>query len=212
MDCMKFGRMIRTLVEEAWTEDIDSEERRENVQRESAVEAVFPELMIRHAAECPECRSRLELAQLLLEAPLFHPAVPRDLAGRVMDHLEDQQIHPRFAFQHWIPTLAAVAVLAVVLTVVGLRPLQQQQTVAIHFQLEAPEALQVSVVGDWNDWNPTANRLDKRNGLWEGTVKLMPGHEYRYQFFIDERQWVADPRASLNIPDDFGGWSSILQL
>ena len=47
----------------------------------------------------------------------------------------------------------------------------------VHFAVWAPNAKRVSVVGDFNAWNPTANDLASSSaGVWEGFVPdLDPG-------------------------------------
>src|SRR5512133_3502686 len=44
------------------------------------------------------------------------------------------------------------------------------------FRLEAPDAQQVSVVGCFNNWDPTANFLESDgNGVWSCTLSIEPG-------------------------------------
>ena len=54
-----------------------------------------------------------------------------------------------------------------------------------HFAVWAPNAAQVSVIGDWNGWNGEANRLAPRgdhSGIWEGSVPgVRHGHAYKYR-------------------------------
>ncbi|MDD3642043.1 MAG: hypothetical protein PHQ19_01045 [Candidatus Krumholzibacteria bacterium] len=59
------------------------------------------------------------------------------------------------------------------------------------FRLEAPGAGQVSLVGDFNGWNPTLDRMTGRRGPWEIRLFLVPGR-YRYQFVVDGER-IADP-------------------
>ena len=43
----------------------------------------------------------------------------------------------------------------------------------VHFAVWAPNASEVSVIGDWNGWNAQSNRLSPRSdhsGIWEGSV------------------------------------------
>ena len=65
-------------------------------------------------------------------------------------------------------------------------PIKQLKTLrAIHFICPAPQALKVSVVGDFNAWNPSAHPL--RQGpdkVWITTVELKHGH-HRYAFLVD---------------------------
>ena len=53
-----------------------------------------------------------------------------------------------------------------------------------HFGVWAPNAASVSVVGDFNGWNPTSHLLEVRgdsSGIWEGFVpEVSPGAVYKY--------------------------------
>jgi len=53
----------------------------------------------------------------------------------------------------------------------------------VHFAVWAPNAAQVSVIGDFNKWRPGANRLSlyPQAGVWEGFVPdIGPGARYKY--------------------------------
>jgi 1,4-alpha-glucan branching enzyme len=53
------------------------------------------------------------------------------------------------------------------------------------FAVWAPNASAVSVMGDWNHWNPDANQLSPRpdgSGIWEGALDgVQHGHAYKYR-------------------------------
>jgi 1,4-alpha-glucan branching enzyme len=55
---------------------------------------------------------------------------------------------------------------------------------ATHFAVWAPNAAQVSVVGDFNGWNAARHRLEPRSdssGIWEGAIDgVGPGALYKY--------------------------------
>jgi 1,4-alpha-glucan branching enzyme len=66
-----------------------------------------------------------------------------------------------------------------------------------HFAVWAPNADRVSVVGDWNGWNPETNPLRPRgvSGIWEGFIPEA-GHGATYKYHIsngDYRVEKADP-------------------
>src|SRR5262249_5375070 len=56
----------------------------------------------------------------------------------------------------------------------------------VGFLLAAPDVHQVSLVGEFNDWNPTATPLVRvgPDGPWVATVALSPGRHV-YHFVID---------------------------
>lgn len=79
------------------------------------------------------------------------------------------------------------------------------------FMLVAPEAHEVALVGDFNDWEKAATPLEKKNGVWTVTVPLSPGR-YSYAFLVDGQRWTADPSAPRNVGDDFGRPSSVITV
>jgi len=55
----------------------------------------------------------------------------------------------------------------------------------VRFAVWAPNASDVSVIGDWNGWNPDSHKLAPRSdhsGIWEGTVPgIQHGQVYKYR-------------------------------
>jgi 1,4-alpha-glucan branching enzyme len=55
----------------------------------------------------------------------------------------------------------------------------------VHFAVWAPNASDVSVIGDWNGWNPESSPLAPRtdhSGIWEGSVPgVQHGDAYKYR-------------------------------
>jgi 1,4-alpha-glucan branching enzyme len=84
----------------------------------------------------------------------------------------------------------------------------------VRFELAAPEARSVFLVGDFTEWSEQGLALTDRegDGLWEVTVKLQKGRAYSYNYLIDGEEWVVDPKASVNVDDGFGGKSSVIVL
>jgi len=68
----------------------------------------------------------------------------------------------------------------------------KERTKKIQFAFHAGEAEKVSLVGEFNGWNPDADPMERDgNGNWTKTKMLSPG-EVEYKFWVDG-QWVADP-------------------
>lgn len=76
------------------------------------------------------------------------------------------------------------------------------------FTLHAGGASSVSVVGDFNDWDPDATPLEHvGNGVWSAVVRLRPG-TVRYSFIVDGSKWSADP-SGVAASNDFGRPTSV---
>ncbi|MFP3958843.1 MAG: hypothetical protein ACLFUX_01620 [Spirochaetaceae bacterium] len=87
-------------------------------------------------------------------------------------------------------------------------------TVTVRLTLEAPDAESVSVVGDWNQWDPEAHRMrdTDEDGVWEIRLEVEEGQVYQYQFIVDEERWIPDPEAPEKVKDGFGGTNSVLDV
>ena len=84
-------------------------------------------------------------------------------------------------------------------------------TQEVLFTLSAPEAHGVALVGDFNNWDPTACRLQQtERGYWRARVKLPPGtREYRY---IVDGTWVNDPYAEDVVRNPFGTENCVVHV
>ena len=82
----------------------------------------------------------------------------------------------------------------------------------VPFVLMASNAARVSIVGDFNDWDPAATPLRRAGDhAWWVVVNLRPGR-YRYSFVVDGTRWVADPGAPRAADNDFGAESSVVTI
>jgi 1,4-alpha-glucan branching enzyme len=65
----------------------------------------------------------------------------------------------------------------------------------VDFFCHAPNAKQVCLAGDFNEWQPTANPMQRMpDGCWMASLELTHGH-HEYLFLVDDRP-VLDPRAN----------------
>jgi hypothetical protein len=81
---------------------------------------------------------------------------------------------------------------------------------SVRFSLVAPSAASVTLVGDFNGWNPTAlpMRRSVNGDTWEVEIGLAPGR-YTYAFVVDGHL-ARDPSAAESAHDDFGAPSSVV--
>jgi len=82
---------------------------------------------------------------------------------------------------------------------------------AINFICNTPQAQSVSLVGDFNGWNPAAHRMNRMpDGAWLLTVELKHGH-HRYAFLVDGNLSL-DPLAQGITRNDQGERVSLLPV
>jgi Glycogen recognition site of AMP-activated protein kinase len=80
----------------------------------------------------------------------------------------------------------------------------------VRFELAAPNASTVALVGSFNEWNPVATPLtrDPTSGKWMVSLRLPPGRHV-YAFVVDG-DVTADPSAPRAADDDFGSANSVV--
>ncbi len=81
----------------------------------------------------------------------------------------------------------------------------------ITLSLNAPEAKEVYLAGEFNGWKLDENsRMEKTNGLWSKSINLDSG-KYRYRFVIDGN-WSEDPGNPLKQVNPYGTMDSLLEV
>jgi len=80
------------------------------------------------------------------------------------------------------------------------------------FRFYAPNAKEVYVVGDFNDWkiDEASKLVQGETGDWEKAFYLVPGR-YRYKFVTDGL-WLWDPQNSEKEPNPYGDFDSVFKI
>jgi Carbohydrate-binding module 48 (Isoamylase N-terminal domain) len=104
-------------------------------------------------------------------------------------------------------TRAATPVRTVATTAADVVPVQRQ------FVLENMTARRVSVVGDFNNWNPNATPMTRSpdGGLWSAIVPIVPGRHV-YGFMVNDSVFTLDPRSPKARDPDLGTDASVLMV
>lgn len=75
----------------------------------------------------------------------------------------------------------------------------------VTFSVEAKEANQVSVIGDFNGWKVEEGTLSKlKNGTFKGTIDLAKDSTYEFKYLIDGA-YINEPEADSFKWNDFAG-------
>jgi 1,4-alpha-glucan branching enzyme len=79
------------------------------------------------------------------------------------------------------------------------------------FSISAPEAHEVFLVGDFNDWDVRKHPMKKeKNGVWKKVTQLLPGrHEYK---FLIDGQWHNDPASGWTCQNAFGTTNNVIEV
>jgi len=84
--------------------------------------------------------------------------------------------------------------------------------VTVKFAVRAEPGKAVFIAGDFNGWDPWANKMSYKEskGVYVAKLRLTPGsHQYR---FIIDGTWCADPENVLAVANDFGSFNSLIDV
>ena len=79
-------------------------------------------------------------------------------------------------------------------------------------QEAAPEAKEVALVGDFNEWDTQAGipMKKQKDGVFKAVVELESGKEYQFRYLIDGETWENDWEADKYVPTPFGVDNSVI--
>lgn len=81
----------------------------------------------------------------------------------------------------------------------------------VPFSFKLPQASEVLLVGDFNQWNGKKHKMEKNNGgAWEKTLMLSPG-TYEYKYIVDGK-WQEDPTNYRVLLNTFGTFNNLLTV
>ena len=79
------------------------------------------------------------------------------------------------------------------------------------FRFYAPNAREVKLAGDFNQWQPQSLRKTREeNGFWENTLDLKRG-QYQYKFIVDG-EWQIDSQHPNCVQNPYGTLNSVIRV
>ncbi len=91
-------------------------------------------------------------------------------------------------------------------------PIKESNQVKVTFVVpHNADQPRISVVGDFNNWDPSATPLVKRaNNTRSASVKLDANQRYRFRYYMGDNQWFNDEAADAYEPNPHGSDDCIL--
>ena len=145
--------------------------------------------------------------------PTHNPLPQNTFLGRLLDWVWaprplSLQWRPAYAFAF----LALFAAMPLLRDSVPDNPVSvaSSQQVLVQFRLDAPNAGNVQLAGNFTNWKASVAMKRTAAGVWTVVLPLEPG-VHNYAFVVDGKQWVPDPMAPA-VSDGFGGHNSQLAV
>ena len=88
---------------------------------------------------------------------------------------------------------------------------RQLSLIPVTFTLSYPAAESVSLIGSFNQWNPTGHKMQQLSDLNTWTLELrLPEGRHEYAFLVDGKMVVPDQSSPFYQSDGFGNRNSVL--
>ena len=69
------------------------------------------------------------------------------------------------------------------------------------------------VVGDFNNWDPSANPMKRlKDGSFTATINLKKNKEYQFRYLLDGKRWENDWNADKYVANEHGSENSAVLL
>ena len=82
----------------------------------------------------------------------------------------------------------------------------------VKFSFSDSEAEKVEILGLNNDWETPIVMTRKKDGTFITEVNLLKDAEYEFKYRVNGKEWLNDPDADIQRPNEFGGTNSVLVL
>ena len=74
------------------------------------------------------------------------------------------------------------------------------------------EITNVQLVGDFNNWDPSAMPMIIKQNAYTATIELQPGYDYHFRYLINGKIWWNDGHADKYFPNNYGGENCVVIL
>jgi len=151
----------------------------------------------------------------LLERAVAELKTPVDLGAevdrRALAEIARDRAPRVLLFRRRVAWIAAFAGAAAISLLVLMNQATAPESL-VRFAIQEPSARSITIVGDFNDWDPAMTPLARsRDGEWKVSLELPP-KRYRYSYLVDGSTWMADPKRP-GLPDrDFDAPTSLVTV
>ena len=78
------------------------------------------------------------------------------------------------------------------------------------FEFSRDDVKSVKLAGEFNDWVPTAMKLDKKSGAFKLKMRLPTEAEFEFKYLLNDAEWENDYQADAYVPNDQGTENSVI--
>jgi hypothetical protein len=80
----------------------------------------------------------------------------------------------------------------------------------VKFIFNVENAERVEILGLNSDWENSIVMSKKKDGSFTCDVSLPKNTQHQFKYRVNEKEWINDPEADSQVPNEFGGSNSLI--
>ena len=82
----------------------------------------------------------------------------------------------------------------------------------VKFSFTPENAESVKILGLNSDWQNSVLMSRKKDGSFTADVTLAKDSKHQFKYLVNETEWLNEPEADSQVPNEFGGSNSVIVL
>ena len=82
----------------------------------------------------------------------------------------------------------------------------------VKFTVKPKSADSIEILGLNNDWKTPVELTKKKDGSFTAEVSLPKNSEHEFKYRVNKTEWINEPEADNQKPNEFGGSNSVIVL
>lgn len=82
----------------------------------------------------------------------------------------------------------------------------------VKFSFKVENAETIEILGLNSDWNTAVLMSKKKDGTFSADINLPKNSRHEFKYRVNTNEWINEPSADAEQPNEFGGSNSVLVL
>lgn len=82
----------------------------------------------------------------------------------------------------------------------------------VKFSFQVENAETIEILGLNSDWQHSIIMSKKKDGSFSADVNLPKESKHEFKYLVNETEWVNEPEADGEAPNEYGGTNSVISL
>lgn len=95
-------------------------------------------------------------------------------------------------------------------TVLSKKFFKTKNEAEVTFEYSGSDVESVSLVAEFNDWQPAPMKFVKKDKVFRAKVRLPKGQDFHFRYLINGEEWENDHKADAYVANQFGTDNSVV--